>query len=152
MSLLCVGCAASQAVNIPSIGLHSPDMSPLASHLPSPHAAFLAPALPEPTRVRLERITRPPDNDADYAAPSPPPGYGIMSVPIDSACTVHCLKDDRWFKWLRPTRISIQTANDATEVAQQQGAAILHCHSTTGKHTPSMLHDAVHVPQMHMVV
>ena len=150
LSLVCVGMAASHAVNVPTIGLHAPEMSPLASHLQRPRATYLAPVLPDPVRTRWERAMRPPDDD--YPTLAPPPGHGIMSVPIDSACTVHIIKDDRWFSWLRPAKVSIQTANDAVEVAKEQGAAVLNCYSTRGRHAPLMLHDAVHAPQMHSLL
>ena len=118
MSLLCIGCVASQAVHAPSFGLESPGMSPLAAHLPTPEQSYMAPARPAPLTTRWERSSKPPDEPDDwYSLPAPPPGHGYMSMPIDSACTAHMLKDKRWFSWLRPAHVSIQTASDVTEAS-----------------------------------
>ena len=62
------------------------------------------------------------------------------------------LNDNRWFKWLRPAKISIKTANNVTELANEQGAAVLHAYDRNGRHAPLMLHNAVHAPQMHSLV
>ena len=88
----------------------------------------------------------------DDPPPVPPPGYGYMSVPIDSGCSVHIVNDNRWFKWLRPANISIKTASNVTEVARREGAALLHCYTDSGHHAPILFHDAAHAPQMHNLV
>ena len=69
-----------------------------------------------------------------------------------SACTIHLIRDNRWFRWLRSANISIRTANDMTELAKEQGAALLHCYTSDGQHAPLLFHDAAHAPTMHSLI
>ena len=129
IAMLCVGCVASQAGTV--------SLSPLDSGLTGTLAerAYVPPVLPPAVKLRYERACLSARDDA-AALPAPPPGYGYMSVPVDSACSIHLIKDNRWFKWLRGANISITTANNMTELAKEQGAAVLHSYTADGSHAP----------------
>ena len=84
--------------------------------------------------------------------PAAPDGHAWKSTPINSVCTMHLVCDKRWFQSLWRTNVSITTANGVTEKANEQGAVVLNCYMTTGNCAVLMLHDAVHVPQMHNLI
>ena len=150
LSVLCIasiaGVAATAAVA---------DPSPLASHLPTPNKDWAIPsydALSAPL-VHMREGTPwnsvvPNNYTCNTMVRLAPPGYGWKSIPVDSGCTIHLLRDSKLFQHLRPRSISIRTASNVTELARQQGAAVMYAYTDKGVQAPIMLHDAAHAPQM----
>ena len=105
-------------------------------------------ALAAPVWRCVPELDPPPDYTCNTMVRHAPPGYGWKSIPVDSACTIHLLRDSKLFQSLRPRSISIKTASNVTELARSQGAAIIYAYTDKGVQAPIMMHDAAHAPQM----
>ena len=117
------------AIGVPSVG-------PLVPKLQRTEHAFKNMVLPGTLTDPEFKLCGVPMSVTDPPSynmlPAAPDGCAWKSTPIDSACTVHLVRDKRWFQLLRRTNVSITTANGVIEKANEQGAAVLNCYTTTG--------------------